>query len=76
MQKIVLFVQPNDGFMTPEMIGNMFINRFAIDEDVSSEILGIFELGKTSRDISWTFEQQGMDHFIVKKNKLYYTIYF
>ena len=77
MQKIVLFIEPSeDAWLTPVKIGNLFMNRFVIDEDVSSEILGIFELGKTSRDIFWTLEEQGMDHFIVKKNKSYYTIYF
>ena len=66
MQKIVLFIEPNENAWiceTPVKIGNLFINRFAIDEDVSSEILGIFELGKTSFEFSWSHdEQKGMDH--------------
>ena len=74
MQKIVLFIEPSeDAWLTPVKIGNLFMNRFAIDEDVSSEILGIFELGTTLRYISSTFEQQGMDHFIVKKNNQIFT---
>ena len=65
MQKIVLFVDCNKiAWVTPVKIGNMFMNRFAIDEDISSEILGIFELGKTSFEFSWSnHEQKGMDHF-------------
>ena len=52
MQKIILFVEPNDeAFVTPEKIGNLFMNRFAIEEDGSSEILKILELGKTSWEI-------------------------
>ena len=49
MQKIILLVEPiNNPFYTPEKIGNIFMNRFAIDENASIEILNIFELGKTS----------------------------
>jgi len=84
MQKIILLVEPNDHtFMTPAKIGNIFMNRFAIDEDASSEILKIFELAKTSKEMSmpgtmagsenyknFTEERQqkGMDHFIVTTN--------
>ena len=80
MQKIILFFEPNDEkFMTPEKIGALFMNRFAIDEDASSEILKWFELGKTSFEMSWqegeTYnnfvedrQRKGMDHFIVNVN--------
>ena len=83
MQKIILLVEPNDdAFMTPAKIGNIFMNRFAIDEDASSEILKIFELAKTSMEISWEGtenyqnfseerQQNGMDHFIVTTNNTY-----
>ena len=38
MQKIILLVEPNDdAFITPAKIGNIFMNRFAIHEDASSE---------------------------------------
>ena len=31
MQKIVLFIEPNDdAFLTPAKIGHLFMNRFAI----------------------------------------------
>ena len=87
MQKIILFIEHTGrADMPPANIGNMFINRFAIDETASSEILGLFEFVKTSRDISWTLgknyedlieerQQKGMAHFIVKKYTLYYSIY-
>ena len=73
MQKIVLFFEPNDDeFHTIFKIGNIFMNRFAVDEDAASEIVKIFELDKTSRKMSYpkhseykNFEeerkQKGMD---------------
>ena len=80
MQKIILFVEPNDDlFITPAKIGDLFMNRFAIDENASCEILKGFELGKTSVEMSWQKgekyenfvgeqKQKGMDHFIVIVN--------
>ena len=53
MQKIVLFMEPNDdAWITPLKIGNLFMNRFAVDEDAASEVLKIFELEKTSWKMS------------------------
>ena len=53
MQKIVLFMEPfDDAFFTPLKIGNLFMNRFAVEEDAASEILKILELEKTSWKIS------------------------
>ena len=54
MQKIVLFIEPNEeAFFTYLKIGNLFMNRFAVDENAASEVLKIFELEKTSYEISW-----------------------
>ena len=54
MQKIVLFIEPIDELcFTPLKIGNLFMNRFAVDEDAASEILKIFELEKTSDEMSF-----------------------
>ena len=48
MQKIVLFIEPNDdAWITPLKIGKLFMNRFAVEEDAASEVLKIFDLGKT-----------------------------
>ena len=53
MQKIVLFIEPTvELCLTPLKIGNLFMNRFAVDEDAASEILKIFELEKTSLEMS------------------------
>ena len=48
-QKIVLFIEPTEQqymkkYSTPSKIGNLFTNRFCIDEDASSEVLKIYHL--------------------------------
>ena len=54
MQKIVLFIEPFDElWMTPLKIGNLFMNRFAVEEDAASEVLKIFELEKISFEMSY-----------------------
>ena len=64
MQKIILIIEPSDNaYDTPAKIGNIFMNRFAIDEDASSEVLKIFELGKI---FSWELTK-GMDHLFMTK---------
>ena len=41
-QKIVLFIEPAvEAYDKPSKIGNLFMNRFAIEEDAKSEILKI-----------------------------------
>ena len=79
MQKIILFVEPiDDAFLTPLKIGYTYMNRFAIDDNASFEILKVLELGKTSFEMSWPdsgnymydifvekIQQKGMDHCIV-----------
>ena len=53
MQKIVLFIEPtDDAWQTPLKIGNLFMNKFVVDEDAASEIVKISELDKTSLKIS------------------------
>ena len=53
MQKIVLFIEPNDdAFITPSKIGHLFMNRFAIDEEPGFEIVKVLELVKTSMAMS------------------------
>ena len=46
-QKIVLFIEPAlEAWSTPSKIGNLFVNRFAIDEDANHEILKIYQFEK------------------------------
>ena len=53
MQKIILFIEPNDdAWQTPVKIGNLIMNRSVVEEDAASEVLKIFELEKTSYELS------------------------
>ena len=48
MQKFVLFIEPQENeHRRHSQLGNLFMNRFSIDEDGNSEILKIFELPKS-----------------------------
>ena len=70
MQKIVLFIEPCDeAYVTLLKIGNLFMNRFAVEEDAASEVLEIFELEKTSLKMYNPYpseykKQKGMDLII------------
>ena len=45
MQKLVLFIEtPRLPYDFPSNIGDLFMNRFAIDEEANFEILKIFKL--------------------------------
>ena len=51
MQKIVLFIEPQKYKCdTPLKIGNLFTNRFAVEEDGCHEILKIYYLDNTFYD--------------------------
>ena len=51
-QKIVFFIEPAaEGWSKPSKIGNLFMNRFAIDEDAKNEILKIYQLEKDFNDL-------------------------
>ena len=51
MQKIVLFIDPRKNKREiPLKIGNLFMNRFAMDEDGCDEILKIYYLENTLKD--------------------------
>ena len=53
-KKIVLFIEPiDDAWATPLKIGRIFMNRFAIDENSSFEIVKVLELAKTSMALSF-----------------------
>ena len=76
MHRIVLFIEPSeDACLTPLKIGNLFMNRIAVDEDASHEILKISELQTSTKRINDEYdsdeefdpetedlkEQKGMD---------------
>ena len=69
MQKIVLFIEPfEEAYVTPFKIGNLFMNRFVVEEDAAFEVLKIFELGKTSSKISHDGNSE-YENFEVERNK-------
>ena len=72
MQKIVLFIEPREEFFfTPLKIGNLFTNRFAIDEDGCNEVLKIYYLENTFRayERNRLTENKGSD-CISKQNEI------
>ena len=64
MQKIVLFIEPaEEEWTTPSKIGNLFMNRFAIDEDAKNEILKIYHLENNLYKFyrGWLSSEEGLD---------------
>ena len=65
MQKIVLFIEPQEvKWSTPLKIGNLFMNRFSIDEDGCHEALKIYYLENRFGDYKYDrlTENEGPDH--------------
>ena len=76
MQKVILFIAPqNKKWSTPTKIGNLFMNRSAIEEDECNEILKVYQL----KNASWPYQsfetrsgenltkEQGVDFKIVEE---------
>ena len=64
MQKIVLFIEPAAAaYDKASKIGNLFMNRFGIDEDAKHEILKIHHLENNLHDFSWgsLSSEEGLD---------------
>ena len=54
IKKIVLFIEPAQfASDKPSKIGNLFMNRFAIDEDAKNEILKIYQLKEEFYNFHW-----------------------
>ena len=50
IMRIIFFTEPSrDKWRTPLKMGNLYMNRFAIDEDAAVEVLKIFELKELSQ---------------------------
>ena len=74
MQKIILFIEPTDReFETPSKIGSLLTNRFAINEDASTKIVKVLELGKKSTELSWP-EYQEETHVKGMNPYLYFSL--
>ena len=64
MQKIVLFIEPSEyACSTPSKIGNLFLNRFGIDEEAKHEILKIYHLENYLYKFyrGWLSSEEGLD---------------
>ena len=62
MQKIILFIEPNKyAYQKSSKIGNLFMNRFVIDEDESNEILKIVELERKLWQMKYAKPNEGLD---------------
>ena len=71
MQKIVLFIEPQTRkWRTPLKIGNLFMNRFSIDEDASHEILKIHYLQNKFADYKTgnLTKNEGPDRILQQNN--------
>ena len=56
MQKLNFYIEPDKDWGSPSTVGNLYINRFAIDEDAGHEIVNI----RTIFDMShkyWTYRK-------------------
>ena len=68
MQKIVLFIEPkSEKWLTPLKIGNLFMNRFSIDEDGCNETLKINYLENTFYDYNHGHltKNEGLDQTLI-----------
>ena len=53
MHQVVIFMEEQeDDWSTPLKIGNLFFNRFGIDEDAAFESVGVYNLQKSSHKIN------------------------
>ena len=61
-QKMVLFIEPAKyTYRKPFKIGNLFMNRFAIDEDAKNEILKIYQLENAFWEFHSLSFEEGLD---------------
>ena len=73
MQKVVFFIEPTDKDGLASTIGNFYMNRFAIDEDASHEIVNIYAPKKCNKYLYSIYraaenkEQIGMDQIFSSK---------
>ena len=73
MQKFVFFIEPSDGGGSASTIANFYMNRFAIDEDASHEIVKVYNPIKYNKypynryQTAEYKEQIGMDQIFSSK---------
>ena len=57
--QVVLFMEESeDAWITPLKIGNLFFNRFGVDEDAAFEMVGVYHLRKSSRKMAYPYDEE------------------
>ena len=65
MQNLVVLMEPNErAYLTSLRTGNMFLNRFCIDEDAAFELSGVNHLKKASSWLkeSFYYDRKGKEY--------------
>ena len=59
MQNVVLFTEKvKETWCTPLKIGDLFFNRFGVDEDAAFEMLGVYQLEESSFKMAFSMEKE------------------
>ena len=72
MKNLIFLIEPSENeFITPIKISNLYLNRFAVDEDAAFEIIGVYDMPKSKLEIPYenseNFEneisEENINHF-------------
>ena len=70
MHNVILFTEAfKEKWGTPLKIGDLFFNRFGVDEDAAFEMLGVYELEKTSKKMADSMEEEYKNFEQERKDK-------
>ena len=50
--------EQEEAWKTPLKIGNLFFNRFGVDEDAAFESVGVYHLRKSSRKMAYPYDEE------------------
>lgn len=69
-QQIILFIEPaKEEWKCQESIGNLYLNRFAIDEDAGHEVLGVYYLKQSSAEMCYEKHELYSKYAIERQHK-------
>ena len=67
---LIIFLEPSeDSYFTPFKIGKRFLNRLAIDENASFEILSVLNLKQSSWKMTYPEHNEYKDFEVERKTK-------
>ena len=70
MQNVVLLMEPTDeAFNVGLKAGNMYLNRFCIDEDAAFESTGVYYLEKKTSTFTVRTEKGKRIYILINRNK-------